>query len=170
MDLLLAALLPALPTQSPTATGQTVNPSHGVVLSESAGIPVRRPRLCNRPMPWPIEETWTPEPGVITRLELRLGPALSEALTRASSGRYPKPEVQGFYRQYLGFIVGGRRIVYISGAYERVVQYARNAEDWKTTAWNGCDGGLSLFGAVYDPATDTIDNVIFNGGGRGGAS
>ncbi|MCR4376132.1 MAG: hypothetical protein NUW22_14915 [Acidobacteria bacterium] len=169
MELLFVALLfgPTNPTANHNR--QAINPSHGVVLPESAGIPLRRPRLCNRPMPWPIEGTWTPEPTVIARLELRLGPALSEALARAPSSRFPKPEVQGFYRQYLGFVVGGRRIVYINGAHERVVQGARNAEDWKTIAWNGCDGGLLLFGAEYDPAADTIDNVIFNGGGRGGS-
>ena len=57
------------------------------------------------------------------------GPALREALDRAPGSRFPKPEVHESYRQYLGFVVGGRRIVYINGAHERVVQGARNAEE-----------------------------------------
>jgi len=138
------------------------NPAYGVVLPQSAGEPLRRPRLCNRPMPWPIEGSWTPDAEVISRLEARLAPALQTALADAPSGRYAKPQVSEFYRQYLGFIVAGRRIVYVNAAREQIVRGGR-PEEWKTVAWNGCDGGLSLFGAEYDPATDTVHNLNFNG-------
>jgi hypothetical protein len=120
-------------------------------------------------MPWPIESTWGPDASVITRLERRLAPVLRAALDRAPEGRYSKPGVAEFYRQYIGFVVGGRRIVYINGAHEKIVRSARQPDEWKTVAWNGCDGGLFLFGAEYDPATDEVSNIIFNGGGRGGA-
>lgn len=161
---LLVLLLSGLVNQD----APSLDPARGVVLAEAAGAPLRRPRLCNRPMPWPIEGAWVPDSRAIARLELRLGPALRDALDGAPSGRSPKPEVSGFYRQYLGFIVGARRIIYINGAHERIVSGARSPEGWRTTAWNGCDGGLLVFGAEYDPETDSVANVTFNGGGRGG--
>jgi hypothetical protein len=119
-------------------------------------------------MPWPIESTWRPDGNLIPRLERRLAPALQAALDRTPEGRYPKPGVAGFYRQYIGLVVGGRRIIYINGAHEKILRSARQPDEWKTVAWNGCDGGLLFFGAEYDPATGEVSNIIFNGGGRGG--
>jgi hypothetical protein len=164
LDLLVVLLLP----QQSSAAAPVLNPAYGVVLPESSSAPLRRPQLCNRAMPWPIEGTWTPDAGVIARLEARLAPALKSALDAEPASTFPKPEVAAFYRQYLGFIVAGRRIVYVNAAHEKTLKRAR-PDEWKTVAWSGCDGGLSLFGAEYDPATDTIRNLTFNGGrGRGG--
>jgi hypothetical protein len=164
---LLLTLLLEVPT-SQAAPG--LNPAWGAVLPEAAGEPLRRPRLCNRPMPWPIEGAWIPDAAVIAKLEVRLASALQAALDAAPGGRYPKPSVSAFYRQYFGFVVAGKRIVYINGAREQIITGGRRPEEWKTVAINGCDGGLGVFGAEYDPVTDTVHNVIFNGGGRGGSA
>jgi hypothetical protein len=107
---------------------------------------------------------WTPDAAVIARLEVQLGSALQAALDRAPENRYTKPSVSAYFRQYLGFVVAGHRIVYINGASEAVVKLARNADEWKAVAWDVCDGGLSFFGAEYDPRTNTVNNVTFNGG------
>ena len=149
-----------------TAHAQTLDPAHGVVLSESAGKPLHRQRLCNRPMPWPIEGTWMPDPSHVRRLEVALASALQAALDSAPGGRYPKPVASGFYRQYLGLMVAGKRIIYINGLHEQLVAHGR-PDEWRTVAWNGCDGGLHAFSAEYDVASDTVGSVIFNGGGRG---
>lgn len=148
------------------ASPAVLDPSHGVVLPEVAGKPLHRERLCNRPMPWPIEATWVPKESTIKRVESALGPALQSALEQAPGGRYPKPVASAFYRQYLGLVVAGRRIVYINGLHEQLVANGRPAE-WRTTVWNGCDGGLFAFGADFDPESGQIQNLIFNGGGRG---
>jgi hypothetical protein len=163
---LLLTLLLGVQTSQP-APG--LNPTWGAVLPEAAGAPLRRPRLCNRPMPWPIEGAWTPDGAVIAKLEVRLARALQAALDAAPAGRFPKPQVPAFYRQYFGFIVAGQRIVYINGVHEQVITRGR-PQEWNTVAVNGCDGGLHLFGAEYDPAADTVHSVIFNGGGRGGSA
>ena len=165
--MILSLLVVTLWGVPPSQTAPSLNTAWGAVLPEAAGAPLRRPRLCNRPMPWPIEGSWTPDAAVIAKLEARLARALQTALDGAPIGRYPKPQVSAFYRQYFGFIVDGQRIVYINGAHEQIVSRGRPLE-WNTVAWNGCDGGLYLFGAEYDPAKDTVSNVIFNGGGRGG--
>jgi hypothetical protein len=159
----LAVLSFLIASQAPSAV---LDPSRGVVLSEAAGKPLHRERLCNRPMPWPIEATWVPDESTIKRLEAALGAALQAALDQAPAGRYPKPVAPEFYRQYLGLVVGGKRIVYVNGLRDQLVASGRPAE-WRTTVWNGCDGGLAAFGAEYDLESGHIRNVIFNGGGRG---
>ena len=141
-----------------------LNPAFGVVLTESAAASLRRPRLCNRQMPWPIDSIWQPDAPVIARLERRLAPALQTALDQSPESRYPKPAVSGFYRQYIGLVVAGRQIIYINGALDKVVRLSRRPDEWRTVAWNGCDGGLSLFGAEYDPTADVVSNIKFNGG------
>lgn len=149
------------------AATASLDPARGVVLPESAGVPLHRERLCNRPMPWPIEGTWIPDLSVVRRLEAALAIALPVSLDRAPGGRYPKPVATSFYRQYLGLVVGGKKLVYINGLHEQLVAHSR-PDEWKAVAWNGCDGGLHAFGAEYDVDSDRIQNIIFNGGGRGG--
>jgi hypothetical protein len=82
-----------------------------------------------------------------------------------------------YYRQYVGIIVHGRRLIYINGFHSmflgmqaRVDSATRNAKQARQWNWRRvpvfvCDGGYGFFGAVYDPALDRVEDFGFNGVG-----
>ena len=147
-----------------TAAQVLVKPEWGVVLSEDQAKVFWKPRLCNRPAPGPIEGIWTPDEETIRRLEAALGPALQAAIEHSTLSQN-KPVATDFYRQYAGFIVAGKRIVYINGLHRQTVD--GRSTPWRTQALSPCDGGMLFFGAEYAVETGVVSNIVFNGGGRG---
>src|SRR5262249_48262706 len=107
---------------------------------------------CSRVSPGPVQGQWTPSPAQIDDLEGRLILLLSQQ--RETCGKSPSAGV--YYRQYAGFIVGGRRVIYVNGVSESAVHESDDPErpfDWRTQAMSVCDGGTITFGVEYDPAT-----------------
>jgi hypothetical protein len=104
-------------------------------------------RQCSRNVPNPVEGTWTPSRAQINELETALEPLLIDELQREPARGV---DVRDYYRRYGGFIVGGRRIIYIDA-------------DAAGAGLGVCDGGRRLFGAEYDPTTKLISNLQFNG-------
>jgi hypothetical protein len=144
-----------------------LNPNWAVVLPDGQAKAFWQPRLCNRPAPGPIQAIWTPDATTITQLESVLGGALQAAIDRAPESRRSKPVAGDYYRQYAGFVVSGKRIVYINGLHQQTIASSPRPGDWKVTAANPCDGGMLFFGAEYDVETGKVLNILFNGGGRG---
>lgn len=168
MQFLLICLVIALDAAAQNSPSR-LNPEWGVVLPDDQAKAFWRPRLCNRPAPGPIDAIWRPDAATIRRLESALGPALQAAIDRAPESRAPKLVAADYYRQYAGFVVAGKRIVYINGLHSLTISERPRPDWWKQTAAMPCDGDMLFFGAEYDVETGKVLNFMFNGGGRGAA-
>jgi hypothetical protein len=119
-------------------------------------------RQCSRVSPGPVEGVWTPTDADVQRMEgtliLEVSKQFRERGVTLSPGDY--------YRQYAGFVIGGRRIIYVNGVVESAILREPNPDhpfDWRTQAVSICDGGTITFGAEYDPELNTVSNFAFNG-------
>ena len=110
-------------------------------------------RLCSRTGP-SVDEGWVPEEREIKALEARLGDVKLER-----RGVIPSPF--GFYRQYIGIVAGGRRLIYVN-AFPADSNLIKN---WKTRLVSVCDGGSAFWGVQYDPAADKVFDLETNGVG-----
>jgi hypothetical protein len=141
---------------------------------------------CSRESPGKVDADWTPAPIQIRDLEARLPEALTSALQRrAEIGRKAlaaMPAAQrtvrerraqldyrpsSFVRQYAGFVIAGRRVIYVNALPKISVENPNLPpvfqEDWRHVADIVCDGGIAFFGVEYDPATRRFDHFAFNG-------
>lgn len=118
---------------------------------------------CSRISPGPIEDVWTPSDAEIAELEDEL--ILLVAREQERAGESPSPG--GYYRQYAGFVIGGRRIIYVNGVDGAGIDSdpgpAFHPGNWREHAVQICDGGPITFGVEYDPATREFSNFAFNG-------
>lgn len=122
---------------------------------------------CSRVSPGPVEGVWTPTDADVDALEDDL--LLRVARELESAGQVPSPG--GYYRQYAGFVLGGKRVIYANGVDESAVGDERDTREavrvpgysWRTHAVRICDGGTITFGVEYDPATRQFSNFEFNG-------
>jgi len=114
---------------------------------------------CSRPNPPRYESTWLPGVQEIQQLEQDL-PALN-ALVPAGGGVQVgnAAAAGGYYRQYYGIVVHGRRLIYINAFVESMYK----STDWKHYAIVVCDGGAGAWGALYDPASRDFSGFAFNG-------
>ena len=110
---------------------------------------------CSRGAPQ-VQGGWTPTPQDIAGLEQRL-PAIArlEAGVNGRSLHIEHPEQT--YRQYVGVIVGGHRLIYINAVGGPFDKYAREHVEVV------CDGGSSFWGVLYDPATGRFFDLSTNG-------
>jgi hypothetical protein len=117
---------------------------------------------CSRVSPGPVEDVWTPTDAEVDALENDL--ILLVARELEGAGQSPSPG--GFYRQYAGFVIGGRRVIYVNGVDESAVERESDPAhpfDWRTQAVQICDGGPIAFGVEYDPAMRQFSTFAFNG-------
>jgi hypothetical protein len=117
---------------------------------------------CSRISPGPVEGVWTPTDAEVDALENEL--ILRVAREQEAAGRSPSPG--DYYRQYAGFVIGGRRVIYVNGVDKSAVERAPNPQnvfDWRTQPIQICDGGPITFGIEYDAATQRFSNFSFNG-------
>lgn len=120
-------------------------------------------RQCSRVSPGPVEDLWTPSEADIEGLEDEL--ILRVARELETRGESPSPG--GYYRQYAGFVIGGKRIIYANGVDGSAIDAdpgpAFYPSNWRAYAVQICDGGIITFGVEYDPATRRFSNFAFNG-------
>lgn len=127
---------------------------------------------CSRVSPGPVTDIWTPSEDDLNTLE----DVLIAQLARELEQRGESPSPGGYYRQYAGFVIGGKQIIYVNGVDESVIERDLappssdpNAIvinfDWRTQATQICDGGAITFGVEYDPSTGRFSNFAFNGPG-----
>jgi hypothetical protein len=116
---------------------------------------------CSRPSPGPVQAQWTPTETDIQALEPNLGAILQTHLEHAGE----TTPVADYYRQYAGFVVGGRRVIYINGVERSAVETTNpnHPFDWRTQAIGICDGGPITFGVEFDPASGEFTRFAFNG-------
>jgi hypothetical protein len=156
----------ATAVMTPALALPPLDPKDGAIFPEAKARDLLN--QCSRGVPGPVGRTWTPSAIQIAELEARLPEALDNVL--AKRGEYQNRS-RDFLRQYGGFIVGGRKIIYmnafprglIDGERSVFVQRKPPLPDWHSEAEGVCDGGPAFFGVEYDPATKTFSNFQFNG-------
>ena len=89
--------------------------------------------------------------------------AVEEGLRRRSpaDGKPLPPGLMGYYRQYVGIVVGGRRCVYVNGFSAGVA--GEFAKDWRRRPIFVDDGGDAFFHVTYDPKERRFHDFSFNG-------
>src|SRR2546422_3744595 len=112
-----------------------------------------------------ISGVWVPRPQQIRLLE----PILAKVIAESLGARPQLPLVNDYYRQYVGIVASGRRLIFINGFHKSFFEALRRGGasdrngdphlpfDWRRKQVQVCDGGEYYFGAIYDPDSATID-------------
>jgi hypothetical protein len=124
-------------------------PSNCAVLPVSSSAAALK--QCSRSTPQHVTEFWTPSTPEVLAADQRL-----PALLRASGH---KIDLAKSYRQYVGFISGGKRFIYINA----LPATRHSPQDWRSAAFVICDGGDAFWGVEFDPSDATFHNLQFNG-------
>jgi hypothetical protein len=127
-----------------------------VVLPESAAQQLTHP--CSRPGPPKFEGTWLPGQPDVQGMESRLS-YISRLRSRGGieGQRIAKPEK--YYRQYVGIIVKGRKLIYVNSICDE-----NPSEFWRDTPQDVCDGGCN-WGVLYDTVSRKFSDLAMNGVG-----
>jgi len=146
---------------TPAQDLSTVTPfvaAWSAVLPESEGYKVARP--CSRRAPERITDVWRPDSALIARFERELAPLLQGALERGPFSRPPAWSSGNYYRQHVGIVVEGRKIVYANG----FVPSGQGgvSGSWQTQLVDACDGGARYFGAEFDVESGRVVSLAFN--------
>ena len=121
-------------------------------------------RQCSREAPEAGETNWQPGAADIEALEAALPAALRER--PETRGNHPpafdwSSAPEGWNRQYVGIVRGGRRFVY-GNFYPRRL-YGEDAMPNSTRPVLICDGGSVFFGVEYDVEARRFTHLAFNG-------
>ena len=98
--------------------------------------------------------SWEPTADDIEKLESRLSRVSKLQSQRGEFIADPS----SYYRQYIGIIVGGRKLIYVNA-----FDYGMLRSDWRKRLINICDGGTSAWGVLYDPKTSEFSELATNG-------
>jgi len=154
--LLAACSAPAAPV--PRAPSPFAPSTHTILTGAEA---LKFSHQCSRPSPGPVSAQWMPTEADIQTLEPNLGVILRLHLTHAGEST----PATDYYRQYAGFVMRGRRVIYINGVARSAIEppSADHPFDWRTQAVSICDGGPITFGIEFDPASGEFTRFAFNG-------
>lgn len=116
-------------------------------------------KQCSRHSPEKFTGTWEPSRAVIKEMESNFSKIKKlEAKECCFEGaQIENPDE--FYMQYVGLILDGKKLVYIS-AFTTSEPY----EGWKKSAAIICDGG-NAWGVLYDPIERKFFDLAVNGVG-----
>lgn len=130
-----------------------------VVLPEASAGDALRP--CSRQGPSDVEGTWSPSEAEIAQLEKDLPKLarLKSSLCCLVGARINDPS--SYFRQYLGLIIGGQRLIYINAFFDPAAHYDHSP--WLQRVVDACDGGSSFWGAMYDPKRRRFSDLAVNG-------
>ena len=130
-----------------------------VIFPESRGLELLN--QCSRGTPGPIETTWTPSAQDVAQLESRLLPYLRDQRPAA----YPEGKTPDLIRRYAGYVIKGRRVIYLDAAVPESLGYSvTETYELPDKPYNSvCDGGPSFFGVEYDVKAKTFSNLLENG-------
>ena len=154
--LMLASLAAAPAMSAPPGVGGPMKTRSVYIFPGQQGA--RLLKQCSRNVPQDVSSYWTPSDEQVSALQAALESFIKQHYSdRGSPLSYPLSSYDG---QYAGIVSGGKQLIY-GNFYIR--SQGMLHED--TEAVNICDGGPSYFGVVFDPATDKIVDVDFNGVG-----
>jgi hypothetical protein len=150
--------------------------------SPASDIPPRLD-MCSRSVPTGISGSWQPSQGQIDELESRLiawldarakenakypptweiNEETGEYIGEWSEDKYPVPPENAYFRQYVGIIVQGKRLIYGDfNPYDSNFNYEYDVEI-PITIVTPCDGGPDYWGIVYNPENGNFEDIQFNG-------
>jgi hypothetical protein len=127
------------------------------VLPTNAAKAVSRP--CSRDGVAGITGGWRPLQSDIDQLESRL-PDISRLRSRVEDIGEAGIQIRqptNYYRQYIGIVVGNRKLIYINA-------FSDPHPEWRTQVVDVCDSGPSEWGVLYDPVTGRFSSLRANGG------
>jgi hypothetical protein len=138
-----------------TALGTDSNIHYTILEGEKAKLVSGQ---CSRENPPKIDEIWVPDLNTILRLESQL--KVIEALTPelCCLANVKITDVFKYYRQYVGIVSNGKRLIYINA-----FLLNKPPKDWKTEPVIVCDGGEGFWGAVFDPQSGEFSALSING-------
>jgi len=141
-------------------------PPDALVLPGSAAA--RLLRQCSRQTPVPGEATWTPGSEEIARLESALAEAIAPRAEIRRSHYSSDPDwarvPEGWRRQYVGIVRGGRSFIYGNFFPRREGEFALGEPSWPDLEPRIiCDGGAIFFGVEYDVEAGRFTQIAFNG-------
>lgn len=113
---------------------------------------------CSRTSPQDITDFWIPDEKVIASIEsnLEIIEQLDPELCCFSNVRISN--VQNYFRQYVGILYEGHRLIYINAFLG-----PHSPKNWQTEAVIACDGGTSFWGVIFDPETGQFSQLAING-------
>jgi hypothetical protein len=116
---------------------------------------------CSRATPSLGESTWQPGEADILALEAALPAALRAQPPRSDAAELARAP-NGWRRQYVGIVRGGRRFVYGSFFPADASRHG-DPDQWRRETLIVCDGGPSFFGVEYDVQGRRVTHVAYNG-------
>lgn len=137
---------------------------------------------CTRAHPDSTLPLWVPDRAALEGLERGIDRLLTRMLDSARQRVIVPNDVSAtdYYRQYIGVVVNGRRLIYVNGfhvSFLKVLQRANQhssgdsalssgayAFDWERQPVIVCDGGIGFYGVLYDPARNSFYGFYFNEG------
>src|SRR5262245_35285292 len=100
-------------------------------------------RQCSRDTISDADSYWVPTRAEVASIERSL-----PGLLARPSVRSPRAPVSEYFRQYVGVVANGRRLVYASFFHESSFKHFQSS--WRDRAVIMCDGGDHFWGIVFD--------------------
>ena len=116
-------------------------------------------RQCSRGAPAAGEATWQPGGNEVAALEA----ALPAVLAARPEGHELATAPDGWLRQYVGIVRGGRRFLYGNFFPRETARHYDDAGRWRREPVLVCDGGPPFFGVEYDVDGRRFTRIDFNG-------
>jgi hypothetical protein len=110
---------------------------------------------CSRDAP-AIQGAWVPSEKDIKELEGNLHKLIAMEATGCCGRGKLENKPSEYYRQYVGIVVEGEKLIYINAV----------SNGWRQSKYAPqlvCDGGKSFWGALYDPKKKQFRSLAFNG-------
>lgn len=107
---------------------------------------------CSRPGLSKFDATWQPSEDDIRTMESRL----SHVSLLHEQNRVKIEHPGQYFRQYVGIIVGKRKVIYINA-------FCKDITGWHKHSVDACDGGSCFWGVLYDSETHEFSDLHING-------
>ena len=137
---------------SPFLHGQ--NEKHFALLPKGDAIAISR--LCSRNGP-KVCGSWKPTKDDIELVESSIS-FVSKLKSEDSRLAVNIANPSSYYRQYLGILVDGRKLIYLNAFDPRLLR-----SDWRERFVDICDGGTGVWGVLYDPEKREFSKLTTNG-------
>jgi hypothetical protein len=111
---------------------------------------------CSRETISQPDSFWVPTGSDVASIESALPAFLSRPGVRS-----PRAPLSAYYRQYVGVVAHGKRLVYVS--FFDGSSMKDSDTRWRKEAVNVCDGGDHYWGIVFDVDSRSFEPPRFNG-------
>ncbi len=111
-------------------------------------------KQCSRTTPQKVSGYWQPSATQISKLET----LLPQFLQKAAKTGIHAPDKLAFHRQYVGIVVGNKRLIY--GNFYNMEASDMNQASEPIVV---CDGGAAFWGIVFSPEDGVFSDLRVNG-------